>query len=356
MKVSRPCVASMTCAIACALLLSGCNTSSKDDPNTLYSTKISEPISLSADNPIWDKATPLKISLTETPYKPTGYKGMPQTNVVLKSLYDEKDLYIHMQYDDPTKSLDRFPWIKQKDGSWQQLMNKDQTGHENDYYEDKVGFFWNINTRGFDKKGCTISCHLTVDGMNNDIADTSAGRKYTRSADETIDMWHWKSVRTGVPFNLSHDQYVDSVADPKKNKNWGRHGDEKTSGGYTNNQTKDKTMPAYMSKTPGDTRTYLIDNEKTAFVDHFKTGDMVPGIIVEKMTGSAADIQTSQEYKNGQWTLVFKRSLTTNHPKSASQDVQFKDLKTPYYFGIAVFDNSQINHVYHEGSIKLQFK
>ena len=120
--------------------------------------------------------------------------------------------------------------------------------------------------------------------------------------------------------------------------------------------TKDKKMPMYMSKNPDNKLTYLVDSDKTAFVDTFKAGDMVPAIVVSKMSGSAADIQTSSVYKDGKWTLVFKRALTTNHPKSKVQDVQFKDTKKAYYFGVAAFDNTQINHMYHEGSIKLLFK
>ena len=322
----------------------------------LESSKVSNSITLEASNPIWNKAKEFKITLSETPYKPEGFTGIAQTKVVLQSLYDDKNLYIKMQYDDPTKSLKRFPWIKQKDGSWKQLMNKDSTGHENDYYEDKVAFLWNISDKSFNDVGCAVSCHMTTNGMNNGISDKSAGRKYTNSSDETIDIWHWKSIRTGLAFDLSHDQYIDNVADPKKNKDWGRHGDEKTSGGYQDNITEDKQRPKYMSKNKKSTLYYIKDEDKIPFVDTFKEGDMIPGIVVEKMTGSAADVQTSSQYENGKWTLVFKRALITNHPKSKQQDVQFSDMKKPYYFGVAVFDNTQINHMFHYGSIKLLFK
>ncbi|MGL1930846.1 MAG: ethylbenzene dehydrogenase-related protein [Desulfotalea sp.] len=348
-------VTGLACAITSTLLLSSFSFA-KGEAYTLDSMKISAPISLEASNPAWDKAPALNITLAETPYKPKEFPGQTKTNVTLKSLYDNDSLYMYMQYDDSTQSLARYPWIKQEDGSWKQLKNKDYTGHENTYYEDKVGMFWNISTRGFAKKGCAISCHMTTDGKNNGTPDTSAGRKYTRSSKETIDMWHWKSVRTGMAFDLSHDQYVDNNTDPKSNKGWGRHGDEKLGGGYKNNMTADKKMPMYMSPKSGDTRTWLLESEKVPFVDTFKAGDMVPAIVVSKMTGSAADIQTSKKYENGKWTLVFKRALTTDHPKSAIQDVQFDDLSKAYYFGVAVFDNTQINHIYHDGSIKLQFK
>jgi hypothetical protein len=38
------------------------------------------------------------------------------------------------------------------------------------------------------------------------------------------------------------------------------------------------------------------------------------------------------------------------------QDVQFNDLNKAYSFGVSVFDNSQINHVYHNGVLNMVFK
>jgi hypothetical protein len=352
-KLSRLALTGMSLALASSLLV-GTQALAKGEKYTLESKKLNAPITLDATNAAWKDAPALNMVLSETPYKPAGFPGIINTNVTLKSLYDNDSLYVYMQYEDPTLSVARYPWIKQEDGSWKQLKDKDQTGHENRYYEDKVGFFWDINTRGFAKKGCAIACHMNKDGLVGGLSDTSAGRKYTRKDGQTIDMWHWKSVRTGLAFDLSHDQYVDSKK--KESKNWGRHGDDKLGGGYKNNMTKDKKMPMYMSKNPANTLTYLKDSEKVPFVDTFKAGDMVPAIVVSKMTGSAADIKTSSVYADGKWTLVFKRALTTTGKNDAKQDVQFKDLSKGYNFGVAVFDNTQINHVYHDGSIKLLFK
>ena len=348
LKVSSVAVAGM--------LLMGTSAFAKGEKYTLESMKVSSPISLEASNPIWNKAKALNLDLTETPYKPKGYKGITSTNVTLKSAYDNDSMYLYMQYEDPTNSFDRYPWVKQTDGSWKQMKNKDYTGHENTYYEDKAGVYFNINARGFAKKGCAISCHITKDGKNAGFSDTSAGRKYTRKAGETIDMWHWKGVRTGFPFALSHDQYVDNNKDVKANKGWGRHGDEKAGGGYKYNGAKGAKVPAYMNPDGDYKQGFILDATKVPFVDTYKVGDKVPNMVVSKMSGSAADIKTSSHYADGKYTLVFKRALVTNHPKSKIQDVQFSDLSKPYYMGISVFDNTQINHVFHDGSIKLLFK
>lgn len=306
---------------------------------------------------VWEKAPAYKVMVDKLLYKPdNGYKGITKTTVTLKSLYDREYIYFLVQYQDPTQSLERFPWVKQPDGSWKQLQNKDSTGHENTYYEDKFAMLWNINTANFDKKGCDVACHKARGGKVAGIEDKSPGRMFTDKPGETIDMWHWKSVRSN-PVGQVDDQYIDSTKDPKVNQDWGRHGDAKTGGGYADNVNKDKTGPAFMNKPGADAPRYWVLSElKTEFADNFKAGDVVPGIVVAPFEGSRGDIQAKGVWKNGVWTIEMKRKLVTTGEKAKEQDVQFDDLKKTYHFGVAVFDNSAINHVYHEGVHALTFK
>lgn len=303
----------------------------------------------------WDKATPLEVTVNKTPYKPNnGYPGMQATKVTMRAMHDSDNLYMLIQYDDPTKSIERFPWIKQADGSWKQKADKDSTKHENKFYEDKFAVLWDINARGFGKKGCAAACHMAKDGMNEGVKDTAPGRKFTSRDGQTIDMWHWKSVRSW-PVGQIDDQYIDSVKDPKKNKNWGRHGDTKTGGGYKNNKTKDGKMPAFMAK-GGPTGDYwLMKSDAVPFVDTFKEGDRIPGIVVSTFEGPRGDITAKADWKDGVWTIELQRKLKTTGENSDTQDIQFTDMGKSYTFGVAVFDNSQINHIYHEGVMKLKF-
>jgi hypothetical protein len=303
----------------------------------------------------WEKAPAYKITLNETPYKPEGFKGMTKTNVTMKSMYDKDSIYFLVQWEDPTRSFERNPWVKQPDGTWKQLKALDQTGHDNTYYEDKFALLWNINAPGFDKKGCEVACHKARGGKIAGIEDKSPGRKYTDNPGETIDMWHWKGVRTG-PVGQVDDQYIDDTKDPTKNADWGRKGDAKTGGGYSNNVNKDKTGPAWMNKTPSEENKYwVLDDQKTEFVDNFKPGDVVGGIVIAPFTGSRGDLEARAVWKSGMWTLEIKRKLVTTGEKAKEQDVQFDDLKKTYSFGVSVFDNSQINHVYHDGVHRLTF-
>ncbi len=61
-------------------------------------------------------------------------------------------------------------------------------------------------------------------------------------------------------------------------------------------------------------------------------------------------------WDKGVWTLEMKRKLVTTGENADTQDVQFKELDKAYPFGVAVFDNSQINHIFHRGVVNLEFK
>jgi hypothetical protein len=320
---------------------------------TLVSTATTAPILLDgiADK-AWEAAKPLVITLDELPYEPSnGYQGMTSTDVTIKSLHDAQNVYFLISYQDPTKSLERFPWVKQADGSWKKLANKDDTGHDNTYYEDKFALFWDINTKGFDTDGCMIACHL------NEPGDSSAGRKYTASPEEKIDMWHAKYVRT-MPVGMFDDQHVDNNTDPKANAGWGRKNDTAPKfGGYKNNDNSDKSGPAYMNLNANeDDQYYVIPSKKIPFVDNFKEGAVVAGIEIAPLAGGRADILARNRFDNGVWTLEVMRALKTEGENADTQDVQFTDKGKSYPFGIAVFDNSQINHLYHEQTIELKFE
>lgn len=301
----------------------------------------------------WANAQPLQIKLDKMPYKPdNGYPGMTSTDVTLRALYDDQNIYLLVEYTDPTQSFERAPWIKQEDGSWKQLKKKDSTGHDNTYYEDKMALLWDINAKGFEKKGCDVACHMAVDGKIEGRADTAPGRKYL-NAGQTVDMWHWKGVRTG-PVGQTDDQFIDSTNDPALNKDWGRKGDDKTGGGYADNINAAGTGPAFMSS--GEQGYWILDGEKVPFTDTFKPGDKVAGMIVAPFSGSRGDIATMSQWKDGKWIMEMRRTLVTSGANVATQDIQFKDLAGSYPFGISVFDNSQIDHLYHEKSHVLKFK
>lgn len=321
----------------------------------LVSVKAAAPITIDGTvDAAWEQAPALTLTLDKTPYKPDVYPGITQTEITLRSVYDAENIYFVVQYKDPTRSLAHFPWVKQADGSWKQMKKPDSTGHENTYYEDKFAMIWDIKTKGFTKLGCAVVCHMSEGGKINDIADTSPGRKFTSRPGDTVDLWVWKGVHAGAAGQFD-DMFINDNTPPDASE-WGRRGDANTGGGYADNVNEAKSGPAFMSAKPDADKPWISDDQKVPFVDTFKAGDSVPAVVVKPETGSRADIACSSKWADGTWTIEFKRKLVTTGDKAAEQDVQFSDLAKAYSFGVAVFDNSQINHLYHGGSPKLTFK
>ncbi len=343
-----------------AILVSSCLLTNHAIAKKLAMESVLTPTPVTIDGSIekqWQLAEPLKILLNELPYKPNnGYEGLKETTIEVRSLYDDEYIYLLYRWYDPTKDLARFPWEKQSDGSWKHLSNKDSTLHENTYYEDKLAVYWDINERGFVKKGCDKSCHMVENGLLEGVKDTSSGRHYTKKDGETIDEWQWKGARTNPNYQLD-DGFVDN--EHETNGKWGRKADEKTGGGYYNNFTKN-SKPKMPGWTNGDIEVedpyWVLEATKVPFKDTFKPGDRLGGIVTAPITGSRGDVTARGIWLDDHWQLEIKRKRVTNHPLSASQDVQFKDLDKTYYFGVTAFDNSQINHLYHKKSVKFTFK
>lgn len=301
----------------------------------------------------WSAAPVLKVYINKIPYQPNnGYEGIKQTTYTIQSMRKQGDIYFLIQWADPTESVNRFPWMQQADGRWQQLMNKDDTGHDNTYYEDKMAVLWNINLKTFNKKGCAAACHMAKDGMQKGIADKAPGRKYTK-AGTTIDMWHWKGVRSN-PVGQADDQYIHDNTEPKANKNWGRSGDAKTGGGYSNNVQGGQ--PAFVQSDLTNESVVVLDAKKMPLDASWLQTNRIPGIVTAPFTGSRGDLTAKGVWNDGIWTLEIRRAMVTTGDKSSIQDVQFIDLSKAYDFGVSVFDNSQINHVYHDGVLQLRFK
>lgn len=320
------------------------------DANTLLALKTATAPKLDtlADDPAWKNAPELKVAAA-------GGKNFKDgsTTATLKAVYTADSIYFLLQYDDPTLSARRLPFIKQADGSWKKLLDPDDPTNtdNNKYYEDKFAMIWTINNsiKGFDTAGCFSVCHA---GEPN----KPYGNKYTATAGELGDIWHWKSVRTGSVGQID-DQFLDDTRwDKDKAANAGRKSDPHTAGGYSDIALKDG-KPEFMSKdakaaNKGGTY-WLKDSDKTAFDDSkFVAGDEVASILVAPQTGDAGDIPDVASWKDGKWTIAFTRKLTTD---GKTTDVQFNNLDGTYFFGIAFFDNAQVRHAFNNGVLKLQF-
>jgi hypothetical protein len=291
---------------------------------------------------LWKEARPLTV-------RAAGGRNFPAgaTAVTLRSLHTNGMVYFLIQWKDETHSARRNPWQKQPDGSWKQLKDPHSAGEDdNVYYEDKMAIIWNISSPEFATKGCLSVCHV---GEGKPY-----GNKYTRNTGERLDMWHWKSVRTG-PVDQIDDQYVDDTRyDEQKSPQAGRHGDPNTGGGYVANDTAEGTRPKFAL--PGNKPAppyWILDREKEDLDDSkYKVGDEVPGVVVAPFKGDRGDVAAHGSWKDGVWTVELARRLTTG----SEFDVQFDQLEKEYAFGVAVFDNAQVRHAHSLSVLSLAFE
>jgi hypothetical protein len=297
-----------------------------------------------SDDAVWADAPVTTIPVS-------GGANMGSSEISLQAVYTSDNVYFLATWADPSESWLRAPWELQADGTWKKLGDPNDRGGDNNlYYEDKFAFIWPIagSIPNFQAQGCFTACHA---GENSDVK--AFGNKYTAEEGQLGDIWHWKSIRNVGQID---DQYVDSVRYSADTPEAGRHSDPKESGGYVNNETEDKTQPAFMgpADAPHDgSPGYILDSEKLPLdTSLFSAGDRLPGIIVSPIVGDRGDISAGWVWADGQWTLEFGRSLVTG----SEFDVQFDDLAATYSFGVAAFDNAQVRHAFETGATAFVFQ
>jgi hypothetical protein len=317
--------------------------------DTGTAVKVTQPPKLSAgaSDAAWAKAKALSVALSGGMHFKDG-----GTTATLKAVYSGDTLYLLVQYNDPTQSVRRSPYVKGADGKWTKLKDPDDKGGDNNkYYEDKLALIWNVGNsiKGFNEQGCMVACHAGEPGK-------AFGNKYTTNAGEIGDIWHLKSVRTGY-IGQADDQWLDNTRfDKDKSPEAGRKSDPKSGGGYADVKLADG-KPEFMHKKalPANKKGgtyYLKDEDKAPFDDgKFKAGDEVASILVAPFTGDRGEISANIKWVKGKWTAVMSRKLVTG----SKFDVQFDSLDATYAFGLAAFDNAQVRHAFQVGALKLKF-
>jgi hypothetical protein len=334
---------------AAALALAACTTATAPGPtpaDTLVAarTAVAPALDGNADDAVWAGAKPLTIGL-EDGANFAGGKGA--TQATLKATYAGDTLYMLIQYADPTLSMRRGPYQKQTDGSWKKLKDPaDKGGDDNVYYEDKWAIIWNISMVDFPAKGCAVTCHF---GQGKPF-----GNKYAKNPGELGDIWHYKGARTGGPWGLVDDQYLDATRYDAKNAASAGRKNEPGGPDYKGfNLVNGK--PEFMNKDGKAANaggTYWIkEGDQVPFVDNFKPGDEVASYLVLPLKGDRADVKVASRYANGMWTHEVSRKLVTG----SQFDVQFNDLSKTYHFGFAAFDNAQVRHAVSYETLKLVF-
>lgn len=305
------------------------------------------------------------------------------SNVAMTALYDDTYLYVRISWSDDAYSDRRQPWVKQSDGSWLVLPAKTPTptpglswqeymgaGFDEENlsrfnYEDKLAVMWNTygasTVAGFDQAGCAVTCHDPLNGEGpgttyNYSDESQAAKKFTSNAGEIADLWHWKMVRNNQHLKLDDQVVRNWVRGVNGAANGGR-GSDAGAAGYGSNPATNGA-PTYRGPTTTVPPYYIFDNQKVTLTPQelaaFPTGQEIPNMITSGPTGVRADVDAVGYYNSStnQWIMEIRRQLVTNDV----DDVQFDDLSRTYSFGVAVFDNAQIEHSYMSAVGKLVFQ
>ena len=311
-----------------------------------------------------------------------GYTGNIIPSVTLRSAYDATNIYFLAEWVDPTQSITRLPWyFDPLNQMWAQEKGAptfSATGSitRPAFYEDKLAFLWNVNNSvsGWNSATCYKSCHTGLP------ATDGSSRHFTNFATEVIDMWHWKSVRGGINGGFQFEDQNQINKYPN-----GRQGDPGLDV-YANNVQSlgGISVPKYVIPTRSNNGWILASEvtsgtaqlvtavsasgvltlgdastiDPTVGTDYQRVGagmgaKAIAGLTINDIgyTLSRGDISAKASYTGTGWILEFKRALKTT---DAIYDVDFSSL-SDQYFGIGVFENSQIAHSI-KANLVLKFK
>lgn len=314
---------------------------------------------------VWQTADSVEIVTTRGVNQPGG-----EVTVKVRMLHDGDKLYALYEWPDTTRSQKHLPLQKTANG-WRVLQREYGKQDEDEYYEDKFGV---MLARSPEIAGAGTS-HLGPKPISDRPAPSGGrGLHYTTDGGN-VDVWHWKSVRTGSSaMNQIDDNYFGPPLDPKAGKGrytGGYTKDPKTGGGFKMNWEKfgdGLVKPLRLPKDPAvlkrlgqlnldprasDDGEYWLPMAQTVAyspeLDNYPVGTVMPSVLIDgPFEGDRGDVQAVSRWHDGWWRIEVTRKLDTGSkfdtPLSAAEAV---------YMWVAVFDHAQTRHSLHLHPIRL---
>jgi hypothetical protein len=331
---------------------------------------------------LWLQGTPLTV--------PIAGGWAAANSVTARAMYDDGYLYMLLKWKDNQASYRRNPWVKKADGTWAVSAAKPAPENGDDWatymtkhggaafdneaaeymYEDKVALIWNTYAAAttvpeFETVGCASACHDPTKGNKpgttyNYSRNDLAAKKYLTVPGQILDMWHWKMQRMNINAQMD-DQYVKAWV--PVNDGTAANGGRATDGGspspYRENPATN-SRPTFKSATQGYLPyTYSFSESDTLRMTDLEVaalpvGTMIANMITQRTNGSRGDVDAKGVFDavTKTWTLEIRRRLVTGD----GNDVQFDDLTRKYKWGVAVFDNAQIEHSISGTPMTLMFR
>ncbi len=211
----------------------------------------------------------------------TTYDKIAKLDVVIKSVYTDKEVFFIVTYPDLDKSISHKSWV------WLKGLDVYKLGPDR---EDIFIFKWNM------------------------IGDTTLDLSLSADEPYFADVWFWKASRTD-PVGFADDKYdrLSATELPESMKTISKKG-----------------YVRYLQR-PGDDGAASYTN---LWYSEF-AGEKLPHFSTRAPKGSRADVKAKGIWENNKWTIEFARALNTNN----KDDAQF-DISKSYQFGVSRYEIS----------------
>ncbi|HZH26514.1 MAG TPA: ethylbenzene dehydrogenase-related protein [Azospirillaceae bacterium] len=314
----------------------------------------------------WAAAWPVVIETVRGANFPGG-----SVAVTVRAVHDQTHAYFLFQWPDATRSQKHLPLHKTEAG-WQILETDYARQDEDAYYEDKFAV---MLARSPVLAGAGTS-HLGGKPLADKPAPSGGRGLHFTSDGSYVDVWHWKSVRTGPMGQIDDNHFGPPLAPPAKpgdRYTGGYTQDPHTGGGFIQNWRKlaDGTVqPLHLPRDPGvlrrlgpidldpslgDKGDWWLPRDLTvpysAELDaEYPIGTVLPSVVIDApFEGDRGDVRAAGRWLDGRWHLEVSRRLDTG----SAFDTPIAD---GIFLWVAAFDHSQTRHSQHLHPVRLSLR
>jgi hypothetical protein len=256
--------------------------------------------------------------------------------VRIKAAFDDRRLYLQLQWADSTQSVGRKDWLYTANAQTGAVSPVRGNNDEDVVY---LSFLVNPAAAGRAASGCTTACH--VNERLGATSDEDLAYRFTmHSATPGLraDSWAWYAARTN-PLGLADDGYWDDVAlygdcpDPPACTQACGSGDVPpcSTPPYLTNRDSTTKLPLFMSAdginaSPPSLFLAGAGSPAAAAFDALTVapvaGATLPGYVLQPPSDHRGDVSAHGTWANGAWTLELSRDLVTSDPNDAQFPLQ----------------------------------
>jgi hypothetical protein len=289
----------------------------------------------------------------------------------VRGVHNGERVYLLFEWPDTTRSQKHLPLRKAAAG-WKVVETNYSMQDENAYYEDKFAVMLSASVQIGGG-----STHFGPQPIANKPGPLGQrGLHYTTDG-SIVDVWHWKSVRTG-PLGQIDDNYfgppLPAPSKPGERYTGGYTQDPKEGGGFDQNWTKLDGSPFVVPKrlpkdfqaqqarlgtvnldphVSDDGQWWMALEDTVPYaqeLDMYPVGTVLPSVLIDKpFVGDRGDVTAVGTWQDGWWRLEVTRQLDTKS--------QFDlPIRSGFYLWVAVFDHTQTRHSRHLHPVRIDME